>query len=195
MKALLVVVASLLPFSAYAQDPRIKSWKTVANENGYEFKYPNCWKVVTNNPDETNDPVTKARDIAVEETEGCARPLLDSPQPNGISFSAGWKKTPPRDELLKKIAKAETNAKSFLFFKRTKPTAGNGYVYADLHKDVGFTWIRWEMKLFCPNYEVFYSGPTIKNPDQSIMDRLKAGDIALPEPEKTIFESVRCTSK
>src|ERR1700722_7064689 len=107
MKIILIFIVSLLPLATSAQDSRIKSWKTLANENGYEFKYPDCWTVRPDNPDETNDPVTKARDIALEETKNCAMPLLYPPQPNFLSFSAGWKRTPPHEEVLKKIESLE----------------------------------------------------------------------------------------
>jgi len=199
MKSLFLLMISLFTLSAQATDPRIKSWKTLTNENGYSFKYPDCWTVVTNNPDETEDPVTKAKDIAVEETKACARPQLDPQLQNGIGISAGWTKTSPKEEILKKLERLEKDSsnnisrKDWMFFKHFKIDSDEAYIVVNLYKDVHYNWIRWEMTLYCPKYEVIYGGPAIKNPDQSYLDRFKAGDIALPEPEKTIFESIHCT--
>lgn len=193
MKHLLVCALWIVSLAANAADTRIKSWKTLTNANGYTFTYPDCWVVKTDNPDELEDPVTKAHDIAIAETKSCSRPLLDDPQPNVIGISAGRDKVPLKKQLSEMLAKASSNSKSDTFFKQIKTGLGEGYLYVDLFNEPGYVWIRWQMRLFCPKSVIFVTGPAIKNPDKAYFDRFKTGDSALPEPEKTIFESIRCT--
>lgn len=199
MKLLLTVAVLLLGDSTWArsQDPRIKSWKTLANDNGFEFKYPDCWTVRPDNPDEMNMPVTVAHFVVAEESSSCARPLLNPPHQNLVGFTGGLDRTTKKEsikdiEQMEKHAKSNLDRKEWLFFKRLKVGPDDAVTFVKFHKDVNYTSIYWAMELFCPTVKISYSGPAIKNPDSSYYEKFKAGDIALPEPEKTIFESIRC---
>jgi hypothetical protein len=181
----------------HAQDPRIKSWKTLTNENGFEFKYPDCWVVKPDNPDEMDKTTTSAHFVVVEETKSCARPLLNPPHQNLVGFNGGIVKSTPK-EALKEISILERNSKNkiarqeWLFFKHLKVGSDDAIVIITLNKDVKFTTIGWGMTLYCPMTQVSFGGPGIKDPDPSYFEKFKAGDMAMPEPEKTIFESIRC---
>jgi hypothetical protein len=196
-----ISIIALLSFSgpALGSDSRIKAWKTFSSNYGYVFKYPDCWVIKSDNPDELDTPLKDAHEIAVEESRSCARPLLNPPHQNVVGFSAGREVTQKKEDLFKEIKRRETDAptniarKEWLYFKHLKVDSNNALVDVRFEKNVGYTWIKWEMTLYCSGFKVFYSGPAIKNPDQTYFDRFKAGDIALPEPEKTIFESIHCT--
>lgn len=195
-----VYTTALLIFASpsFGEDSGVKKWKTFTSDYGYEFKHPNCWKVLPNNPDETEMQPKGAHDVAVEESKVCSTQLLMPPHQNGVGISSGWSKSPSAEERKKKLDRIERNSaitisrKEWLYFKRFKNEDNDAYVYVQSYKEVGYSWIRWQMTLFCPVYEVTYTGPMVKNPDQSYFDRFKAGDIALPEPERTIFDSIRC---
>ncbi len=199
MKLLTIAAVALIGNSsvAYAQDPRIKAWKTLTNDNGFEFKYPDCWVVKPDNPDETEKPIKSAHFITVEETKSCARPLLNPPHQNLVGFNGGIVKSTP-EEARKEIAILERNSKNniarkeWLFFKRLKIGSDDAIVAVTFDKDVKFTTIGWGMTLYCPTGRVSFGGPGIKDPDPSYFEKFKAGDMAMPEPEKTIFESIRC---
>jgi hypothetical protein len=196
-----ISIIALLSFSgpALGSDSRIKAWKTFSSNYGYVFKYPDCWDIKPDNPDELDTPVQDAHDIALEESKKCVRPLLNPPHQNIVGFSAGRVKTPQKDKLLKELNSLEKNSvskidrKDWLYFKHFKIGLNDAYVDVRFEKMVGYSYLFWEAVLYCPTYEVLFSGPAIKNPDQTYFDRFKAGDIALPEPEKTIFESIHCT--
>ena len=183
---------------AQSKDSRIKSWKTLTNDNGFEFKYPDCWEPRVDNPDEGDLGTTSAHDVAVTETSKCARPLLDDPQENHAGIGGGRGKTMTEEEVKKEINFREKNApndilrKELLYFKKFKVGSNDAIVYVDFHQMVGYSYIDWIAEIYCPTTKVTYGGPSIKDPDKSYYDKFKAGDLAMPEPEKTIFESVRC---
>ena len=184
--------------TAQSKDPRIKSWKTLTNDNGFEFKYPDCWTVRTDNPDEGKDSVTEARDLAIEEGAECKRPLFDPPQQNSIGISGGWDKLRSKEEAMKEITSIESHSqnkilrKEMLIFKHLKVGSDEVIIYVERLPNVNYVQIRWIMKVYCSSVKVSIGGPAIKDPDQVYFDKFKAGDLAMPEPEKTIFESIKC---
>ncbi len=140
---------------------------------------------------------TEARDIAVEETKSCPKPLHNPPQLNSVGFSVGWDK-PTKEESKKTIQWREKNAKKniarkdWLYFKHFKVGLDDATVVVEFHKGVKHTSIGWLTEIFCPTVKISFGGPSILDPDPSYFEKFKAGDMAMPEPEKTIFESIRC---
>ena len=94
---------------------------------------------------------------------------------------------------VEKSSKNAIERKAWLLFKKLKRGADGGFTYVESHKANGYTWIRWEATLYCPKNEVRIAGPEIKNPEPALLEKLKNGDLGMPEPERTIFESIRCT--
>ncbi|OFZ54542.1 MAG: hypothetical protein A2428_00355 [Bdellovibrionales bacterium RIFOXYC1_FULL_54_43] len=199
MKSLITAILAVLGVSALAlaQNPRIKSWKTLTNDNGFEFKYPDCWTLRPDNPDEMEMPVTAAHFVVAEETKACARPLLNPPHNNLIGFTAGIRATTKEESLkiIKRWEKAAKNAierKDWSFFKRLKFGPDDAIVVVEFHNDIKYNWIAWRTEIFCPTVKISFGGPAIKDPDPSYFEKFKAGEMAMPEPEKTIFNSIRC---
>jgi hypothetical protein len=142
-------------------------------------------------------PVTEARDLAVVEAKTCARPSLNPPHQNSVRISGGWVKTTQKQshkDILQKEEHSKNNIarNEWLLFKHIKIGTDDAIIEVGFHKEGQQTTIGWTMELYCPTERISFSGPAIKNPDPSYFKKFKAGDIAMPEPEKTIFESIRC---
>ena len=201
MKKIVILLFFLAASNSFAKSKQYvyKHWKTFRSDYGYEFKYPSCWKVRGNSPDEAEIPDQKSQNVAAIENVSCERTRFDPDVPNGISFSAGWGQNLSDSAVKEKIkhykAAAENNlARSvWKYFKQiVTPNGGVGAIYVEYHKEVGYSFIRWTMNLFCNGNQIQISGPSIKNPNQSYYAKFRSGNLALPEPEKTIYASVRC---
>src|SRR5690606_13040158 len=76
----------------------------------------------------------------------------------------------------------------------TKTQGHFTHLYVEkLESGQGIYAIRWKMEMTCHGYKIFIGGPSIGYPDESYFKKFKAGDMALPEPYKSIYDSVRCT--
>jgi hypothetical protein len=50
------------------------------------------------------------------------------------------------------------------------------------------------LQLYCNDRKISFTGPMIERPGRSFDEKFKRGDTALPEPERTIYDSIKCTS-
>jgi hypothetical protein len=173
----------------------IKSWQTFRSDQGYEIKYPDCWVVEIDDPD-TVGAISAAPSIFIEESTKCSRVRFDPAIPNGIGIVREMYKTKEafaKDAMLtEKWNKARVEKKEDLIFKKYKVGKNEVFAYVEVVPSDSSK-IRWWTKIYCPSMRSFsITGPTIKNPNPSYYEKFKAGDLALPEPEKTIIESAHC---
>jgi len=188
----------LLSLLTQAQEKKIeyKNWKTFQSDYGYEFKYPDCWKIDINDPDEKGR-FEQIHNLAVLESKACKTSRRYTQVPNGISFTTGYKNSyydsikavDDKKNKLEKWSKVEIKNGHHLFFSRKKLDDSEFIDYVEVLHDKIY---RWRRKLFCGLREISVGGPSITTTDSSYLDRFKVGDFALPEPEKTIYESIRC---
>jgi hypothetical protein len=61
-----------------------KNWKTFRSDYGFEFKYPDCWELKGNSPDEPPTPTAKSKDLVAKESVRCKTPLLNPPHENMV---------------------------------------------------------------------------------------------------------------
>ena len=191
---------------AHAAQSPYPTWKTFHSDYGYEFKYPSCWEVHQDSPDESAPTLGAEKSIAVDETASCPRPRMDPSSPNGISIMGGWNPLKSKEEGLKDLQATLKSADNGVI-RRKQPDGWQVYKSLKVGSDgeaiiyvrnvqktsaTGNYVIRWEMSLYCPTQQINFSGPTIRNPGESYYSKFRAGDLALPEPEKTIYESIRC---
>jgi hypothetical protein len=75
MKNSVIVFVSFFALCSFAQNTKdtYKQWKTFHSNYGYEFKYPSCWIVGGDSPDEPAIADASSRDILIEETDECPR--------------------------------------------------------------------------------------------------------------------------
>lgn len=201
MKTLISILLVLIGLSSQADEKALvyKNWKTFRSDYGYEFKYPDCWTVNGDGPDEPDTVTPSSKNIITIESDACKRPRMDPEVPNGVGISAGWRSLNSKDEALKKIEsiakRADNTVKrdEWKIYKRLKIEGdGEAIIYVENHHNVTYTWIRWQMDLNCPTKHIDIAGPSIRNPDELYNKKFKAGDLALPEPEKTIYASIKC---
>jgi hypothetical protein len=180
---------------ADSQNPPIKSWKTFKSDVGYEFKYPDCWKVGFGDVNEQG-PLWTLKYLSVLETERCSRKEFSTSSPKGIGFSVGNGDRGSRKSTEKEIALREKNAPGDLQRKEklafTKIKLGSADALAWVQVEAGY--LQWQVKLYCPDWWISVAGPMINNAniDPTLYDKFKKGDLAMPEPEKTVVESIRC---
>lgn len=180
-----------------AETAKIKSWKTFQSKLGFEFKYPDCWKVEIDDPDEKG-PTESSKNIFVGEKKECERPPFAPDVPNGIGFGAG-NLFETQQEALDYITKRKSSSiarvadKTYLIFKDLSNISKENMAYLAYVEVLPYNQFRWRMNLYCQSLlSVSITATDIKNPDPSYYEKFKKGDLALPEPEKTILESVRC---
>ena len=201
MKYLILSAILLGPLLSQAENkvPVYKNWKTFKSDYGFEFKYPDCWIIKGDGPDEPDMAEPESKGIFITETDICKRPIMYSSVPNGIGISAGWESLKSKDEGIKRITIAEKGSNitvqrdDWKIYKSLKINGdGNAFIYVENNNNVTYKYIRWEMSLYCLTHVIRFEGPSIQNPDDALLKKFKAGDLALPEPEKTIYESIRC---
>jgi hypothetical protein len=200
VKLSLLVVGISLIFNSSLEAKELKAktnWKTFQSDYGYEFKYPDCWEISIEDSDYTG-PLEKADGILLKQSEKCTNKDFQS-DGTGISilihnrFESKEKSITAiseKEAWFKNISK--TNYK--LLMKDHK--SENSYSYFEVEQlyqnPKSPLKIRWNMYLFCPLFEINFSGPLLEEPDTSYLEKFKKGDLGLPEPEKTIYESIRC---
>lgn len=202
MKSIIILAVFLTASSSFATNKRViyKHWKIFRSAWGYEFKYPSCWVVEVSSSDEPQTVTPRSRDLIVTETKKCVRPQMAKYVPNGVGISGGW-------HPLKSIADGDREMKSILTHADNNVIRGTWEVYKQFRfenynalawvenmQEASFHQIRWNMEVYCPTQDITFVGPTIKNPDSSYYTKFKAGDLALPEPEKSIYASIRCVT-
>lgn len=200
MKLFFAALLILLPLFVNAGEKPvvIKSWKTFKSDFGYEFKYPDCWEVAI---DDTHGepPISANSTIFVDESKKCSRAQMDSNAPNGVGFNARKRdfqtqeKTKQSFNNLRKLAVNEANSKESSPVKLFKIGFHDAVAYVEHNKSAHDENIRWHVIYDCPKAQIDLTGPSIRFPPKSYFEKFKAGDLALPEPEKTIIESVRCS--
>ncbi len=103
-----------------------------------------------------------------------------------------------QDEMPKDIDRTEkwskllVTRKEHLIVKRYKLGSNEAITYVENMPQPTYNEIRWHTELYYPTQKIIIGGLTIKEPGQSYYEKFKAGELALPEPEKTIYESIRC---
>ena len=175
-----------------------KHWKTWRSDWGYEFKYPSCWVLRVNNSDEPQTVTPKSKELSVMETNRCARPQMAKYVPNGIYISGGA-------DPLKSVAAGQKQIKSILVhaknnvirnvwktYKHIKINGNDELFWVGVDHDVNYREYRWKVNLYCPTQMISFSGPYIGNPSKTYDNKFKAGDLGIPEPEKTIYASIKC---
>lgn len=196
MKLLYILITFLFSFGAFSKEAPIhKSWHTFQNNYGYEFKYPECWIVSNGSPDEEGELNTVSI-IGLREKESCLRAAGDKDISHGIGFL--FLKKIKSDDIKKsvlsqmEISKIQLKNKDWLVFKKIDIEGGGGAVmYVDYQSQLPKT-IRWVMKLYCPSSEFLIAGASTTNPPKELLQKFEKGDLAVPEPEKKVFESIRC---
>ena len=184
---------------------KYKSWKTFQSEFGFEFKHPDCWKITEGHVGHL-PPYNRQITFAIEETSICSTKAFNPGFPNSLWFHVKVKYNEsaevypegnPADAVkeIKKLGEVSENhitRKDWLIFKRLKFGKNEGLVYVESLQNVGDKGIRWKWNVYCPTWWISIGSPIMKDPDKSYFDKFKAGDVALPEPEKTIIDSIRC---
>ena len=195
--SLVLIFAFGLAASAEQTTPVIKSWKVFKNDNGYELKYPDCWKAQINNPDQEG-AVTSSKDVIFNELPTCQRPSFHKYVPHGVSVRAALVKfkSPAESmtDLESQVRWVSSGTNKNLGIKRFRSGGDDGIMYVEVPSQGS---IRWITQVYCGTiFKISTSGPIIDDSSaiySEYIKRLKAGDLSPPEPEKTILESIRCT--
>lgn len=93
MRVILFFLMTVVIFhwaSAEEKPSANKSWKTFRSDYGYEFKFPDCWELKINDPDEIGN-FEKIKNIAVVEGQKCATSRRSQSAPNSVGFMGEWK--------------------------------------------------------------------------------------------------------
>jgi hypothetical protein len=161
---------------------------------GYQFKYPDCWEIIIDDPYE-DGPMNTIRHIFIRERPSClTKQLSRDVYPNGIGIVGGSGPRQKRSDAIKEIEFRESRQPSgYLVFKHFKLGGADVIACVDknssLRKD-----IIWKAKVYCPDWWISITGPAIDEPnvDKAIYEKFKKGDLALPEPYNTVINSIRC---
>lgn len=197
MRLFLITISFLVSSCATAEDRATNPWRTFQNDYGYEFRYPECWTVKNGDPyDEGEDPKGWSSTYAVE-TKKCRKDFNEAEtNPRSISIDSGGptdsKTTTAKLSINERYLKSQLERKEWLFYKRIQVDGGGEAV---LHVEVFSrekSRARWKMHLFCPKREFWVTFYSADAKNKEILEKLKNGDLAVPDPEKTIFESIRC---
>lgn len=173
------------------------SWIKFQSNLGYEIQYPGCWNMAYDAPDAEGD-FKQVRDLVISEGEKCKTKPRAKYIPNSISinFSAikNKKELEQSMQRLEKEGSQNVNlTKKWLLFKKFDVGGGGiGYRYVeDFRKEDQF--IRWKSIIYCSESSISTSGPHLSNPSSDLVEKIKSGDFSIPDPEKKILESFKCT--
>jgi hypothetical protein len=182
-----------------AREPAYKSWKTFKSDVGYQLKYPSCWEIHIDWPDE-DGPLEKVRHISVDEGPSCAtKQLSEDIYRNGIGIVGGSGPKQKKSEAIKEIefrkkfAQGDVARGDDFVFKHFKLGDADAITWVEKNSSLAKD-IRWQTKVYCPDWWISITGPAIDEPniDKSMFEKFKKGDLALPEPYKTMINSFRC---
>lgn len=190
--SILILTYSLPAFSQVKENKALE-WTNFTSNHGYAFKHPSCWMVKIDNPDEKG-PLQYIKDIFVEESSSCARPKFSSEIPNGVGF--GFYARKDSEELkgksdIDQLEKWATSGKNPLASRRIKLGNDEAIFYVET---LSSGELRWNMMLFCSTYKIKVIGPTMQNPSSGLLEKIKGSNLEIPEPENTIYQSVKCIS-
>lgn len=168
-------------------------WKVFENGYGYQIKYPDCWEMFIDDPDEEG-PFDTIRHISIQETAACSTKRLYEDVPNGIGISVNIEKRTPGEalkeiEIRKKRAPQNDDQPAFKCFKVEKKDAIGWVEKINFLGD-----LRWMIKVYCPDWWITLGGPSMDHTHvtDELRAKFKKGDLAYPEPYKTIVDSIRC---
>jgi hypothetical protein len=93
---------------AKAKEAVHKSWKTFKSDVGYQLKYPDCWEIIIDSPDESG-PMDTIRNIFIRERPPCSTKRLSKDvDPNGIGIAGGYGPRQRRSDAIKEIELRES---------------------------------------------------------------------------------------
>lgn len=186
------LIALLLPGFAYAELGNI-SWTTFESNLGYELQYPNCWEIRHDFPEQEGDFKDGAH-LFFTEGEKCKTPRRGKYAENGITT---WFLKLSSTDLEKEKKDLQEDSvyrlkiKRWILFKKLSLKDNETYTYVEHFPSDKF--IRWNLRIFCKTGILKVVGPNISNPSSELLTKIKNGDLSLPEPEKRILESIKCT--
>lgn len=192
---LAIITVILSSTFASAKVPVFKSWKTFRSDYGFEFKYPDCWKVKSDDID-GKGPLSRHAGVFVMEAGSCITPRKRQWVDNGVGFTPLIDKMKKTDmissaDASEKSAQYKIKNGSWVAFKRFKINGNTEVIGYVEHQ--GF--IRWNYEIYCDSRLVTVSVTGMDNPSEEILSKIrKQDDLAIPEPYKTIMESFRCTN-
>lgn len=191
----LILILILFPKSSLADEKPASNWKTFQSDFGYEFKYPDCWGMSTFESDEVG-PLSKMKNIHIEEKIDCLYPEKKVDHKGAFTFEfQGFRNKLEKESEINKIEEdSKFNIKTKDWILAKKSTIGHvetSFIYIE-HWNKKNKYLRWKAYIQCSNITVLATGPMIFNPDEHLMLSIKSGKNSMPEPENSIYESIRC---
>lgn len=181
----------------------IKEWRNFETTKGFSLKSPTCWEIQNDDID-FEGPAEESSTIRLSESAACARPKLyeEVHGPNSFQVAIFPLVFKTEKERLKELEHEIEVAKKVkatpeLTEKRSRPFIRHLRIDGDdviesVRKLSNGT-LRWSKVVYCKNLsKIRISGPMISHPHPKFLDRFENGQFSIPEPEKTIYESVRC---
>ncbi len=190
---LLVLMISSINTSA-EEKSEYKEWKTFQSEYGYEFKYPACWSLDIDDPDEKGK-LEKIHNLVV--TRKSCKGANETRGKEFVSFTTGYKNFFYDSKALSDDAKVYYERRSKNEMEKgklphQKPNTMGDTEFINYVEILPESILRWRREIFCGQRRISVLGPEIPAPNNQYIEKLKTGDIALPEPERTIYESIKC---
>lgn len=179
---------------ASANETVFKLRKTFQSDYGFEFKYPDCWTITSDDID-GEGPISRHAGVFVTEAGICKTPRKRQWVANGISFTP-IKDKMKRSAMIGSADAAEKSAQykikngSWVAFSRFKINGDTEVIgYVEHHN-----FIRWKYEIYCESRLITVSVTGMDNPAKELLEKIrKQHDLAISEPYKTIIESFRCT--
>lgn len=133
----------------FANESTFKSWKTFQSDYGFEFKYPECWKVRSDDIDGKGS-ITQHAGVFVTEAGNCKTPRKQKWADNGISFIPIEERIKYTDiihsiQTSEKSAEYKIKSGTWIGFKRFK-IIGDIEVVGYVEKQ---NFVRWNYKIYC----------------------------------------------
>jgi predicted DNA-binding antitoxin AbrB/MazE fold protein len=171
------------------------NWKTFQSDYGYEFKYPECWEVGISDFYEKGE-LKRIKSLSLEAGKKCDSQIKNNGTDNLLSFNVvngsrnSLTTVKKASDEVESHHQAQSMNNTYLYFKKTSK---NNPAQADVIEHYPDKNIRWIRDIVCNNIVLSVFGPTAANPDKLLLEKIKGGDMSLPEPINTIYESVKCT--
>ena len=175
-------------------DLNTNTWSTFKSDYGYEVKYPECWEVRNDSPDDGE--LKLIRSINITAGKSCKIKNHDKNFVHNFGFNALGEINPEfaKKEIINKSehSKIKLKNREWLAFEKVA-VKGNGVatVYVEEYNKTSKS-IRWVVDLYCPTHKYYIIAGGTENPSREILQKFEKSDLAMPEPEKSIFESIRC---
>lgn len=193
---ILILLVGIYSASVGFADSGVTAKKTLVNNFGFEVQFPACWEVSSDDPDQEGS-FSKMRYIFVGESASCKTEHRRTNRPNGVSISVtdnALKSAADFSSFVKKQEDwFENMSKSNFGLLMKSSKSEDSYSYSRVfYPDSLKSYIRWEKYLYCRHATLFINGPSLDAPVDSYLKKFKLGDLAMPEPEKSIVESIKC---